>query len=306
MLRYLNAGQRNFLEDPVPPLRRVNWEFYIVAYGRAAPFFDTGKAGGDLRSRTLWVFSPQSCYGWRGDQQGCERFVFHFSGVPEVLEAQFNHQPFLSKSLKPSQIAQIRRLFSALAPHFKNPSTLSPVVYQKALCELTLLVLEGQTCARLPTLQNHARQKVERAIAWFELHMARNPTLKDVASAMNLSTSHLRRLFSLHKGESPISIFRQIRLRRAEKLMETGSDKLEVIARQCGFAGASDLCRNFRAHVGTSPTTWRQQTVPFNIHNSANTLAAVAQVLRSHQRSARKSSTSLDTTSTSKELARKK
>ena len=262
MLRHLNSGRRYFSQHPVPPLRRANWEFYVALEGQVAPVLPDGRSPA-LETRTLWVFSPESRHGWRGDEAGCERLAFHFSSVPEALEQHVRIHGQATRRLSAAECERLRQLHAELAPHFAAPTTLSPVVYQKAVCELTLLVLGDAAGESLATVENAARGKVEAAIAWFAHHMHENPKLEQVAGEVLVSTSHLRRLFYRYKGESPVAFFRRLRLRRAEELMETSVDKLEVIARRCGFSGAGDLCRNFRVHLGTTPGAWRQQAVPY-------------------------------------------
>ncbi|CAN5552140.1 hypothetical protein BH10PLA1_BH10PLA1_10560 [soil metagenome] len=80
-----------------------------------------------------------------------------------------------------------------------------------------------------------------------------------LAADLDCSREHLTRLFRAATGVSPSDYLTQQRLRRAAKSLRSSEDKLETIARQCGFSSANYFCRTFRDHVGTTPARFRRQ-----------------------------------------------
>ena len=57
---------------------------------------------------------------------------------------------------------------------------------------------------------------------------------------------------------TPHRAFARLRLETAMRLMIETPQKLEEIAAKCGYAGASDFGRAFKAATQVSPAVWRR------------------------------------------------
>jgi AraC-like DNA-binding protein len=102
--------------------------------------------------------------------------------------------------------------------------------------------------------------RVQRALSILS-RRAHDPTLgvQDLAEEVGCSREYLARQFRAATGVSPSDYLTQQRLRLAARRMRSGDEKLEAIARACGFAGANYLCRVFRQRVGVTPAQFRRQ-----------------------------------------------
>jgi len=127
--------------------------------------------------------------------------------------------------------------------------------------DLSLLALAGNDAAQVPALPDLANFKVESALAWYADHLASGPSVMEVADAVHVSTSHLRRLFWQVRGTSPKAAFQRIRLDRAQDLMSRTALTLEDVARHCGYTGSSHFCREYRAFHNFTPTHWRKKLI---------------------------------------------
>lgn len=261
MLRYFAHGHIRW-KNAMRCNTRTNWEFYAVIEGRCGPVFRDGDKP-VLRERTLWVFAPECCHAWADDGRHMyRRLSFHFGSVPYPLdEVVRNRGGWLEKPLNQAHIAQLQRVGENLEPHFCHPTQVSPLHFQRALTELALLALEGENFAEAPpALTDLAHFKVERALSWYAEHLARHPSVKEVADAIHVSPSHLRRLFRSVRGSSPKALLRAVRL-KASELMARTHLALDDIARESGYASASHLCRDYKAAHRFTPTTWRRRLV---------------------------------------------
>jgi AraC-like DNA-binding protein len=101
--------------------------------------------------------------------------------------------------------------------------------------------------------------RVMQAIQLISKH-AVNPDfgVNALAERMDCSREHLARLFLSATGVSPSDYLLQHRLRRVAQALRSGNEKLETIARRCGFSGANYLVRAFRQRVGTTPARFRR------------------------------------------------
>jgi AraC family transcriptional regulator len=100
--------------------------------------------------------------------------------------------------------------------------------------------------------------QINRLIAYIEANLAGTIQARDLALAINLSTSHFFRGFKVSTGMTPFEYVAQQRIELALKLMRTTHDPLSQIAVQCGLCDQSHLCRLFRRLIGQTPDAWRR------------------------------------------------
>lgn len=262
MLRYYANGRIRW-KTGMRCNTRTNWEFYVVTAGRCGPVFRDGDRP-RLHERTLWLFAPECGHAWADDgQHAYHRLSFHFGTVPYPLDELVRSRGgWLEKPLSDAQIERLHRIAAELEPHFCHPTQVSPLHFQRGVTELSLIALEGETFADAPpALTDLAHFKVERALSWYHEHLSRHPTVKEVATAIHVSPSHLRRLFWSVRRSSPKTLLRTVRLEKASELMARTTLALDDIARATGYASASHLCRDYKAAHHFTPTTWRRRLV---------------------------------------------
>lgn len=255
MLRYLAFGPKSFAKAPLVVSTRFNWEFYANLKGWLRPTLPTAETFPPTTAK-LWLFAPETAHGWESAED-MERVVFHFSSVPDVIKSFWPQEGYMAVSLKPSETEYLRELASSLEPHYRKPSPNSLLLFQRALLDLCLILLHDREFDSNIPLETAAVERVERAIQWYLDRLAERPTLDAVADAVHISTAHLRRQFRFVYGKSPHAVLTHLRLEKASEMLASTNDKLEVIAKECGFNSASDLCRVFHRQHNVYPKVWR-------------------------------------------------
>lgn len=258
MLRYMANGPRDFHKKPVPPIPRLNWEFYLAITGSCAPVFPHTKSP-EPKEKTLWVLPPHLTYGWRSKTGACNRVVFHFGAVPDEISEPLSTRKYLAVPLTDKEIEEVLSLAASLKVHWEKPHQYSHLYYERALIDLSLLALKDKIIKPQIPLRNRDSERVERAIAWYLVNMTRNPTVEEVASIIHVSATHLRRQFKAVRGKNPHKVFRELQLRRATELLATTSDTLDLISSRCGFQNVTDFSRVFRKEMKTTPDNWRKK-----------------------------------------------
>lgn len=274
MLCYLGLGQRLYGLRPVHCYRRPYWEFQAVLNGSISLIREEGPDL--LRQKHLWLCSPQFAHGWMGEgKKSAEVAVFHFLGLPEPLNQLATQKGCLELKLSDAQCQRLHELALGAQHFWKRPAPGMLLYQQHLLLELSWLVysashpstrpeqgadlqqtsskMHSSAQSRLP--QGHER--VNSALHWFQAHLAENPGLEDVARAVGLSSSQLRRLFQANMDASPKKVFDQLRFQHAMELMSDPNCKLSTIGEACGFDSASAFSRAFKHKFGTSPDKWR-------------------------------------------------
>ncbi|HLP03176.1 MAG TPA: AraC family transcriptional regulator [Opitutaceae bacterium] len=262
MLRHHAFGRVRW-KAPIPCHTRTNWEFYAVLEGQCALRLSEEEEWVP-HVRTLWLFAPECSHGWANiDDKPFVRAALHFNSVPDPLgEMARRRGGVLQRPLVAAEVERVRGIAEELGPHFHAPTRVSHIHYQRALMELALLLLDGVEMADVPpTLSDVSEMRVERALSWYAERLEQNPTVEQVAAAIHVSPSHLRRLFAVTRDTSPKAAFQRVRLERAMQLMGASTLTLEEVAKRCGYASASHLCREHKAVFHFTPTTWRKRLV---------------------------------------------
>jgi len=83
--------------------------------------------------------------------------------------------------------------------------------------------------------------------------------VETIAEEIGCSREHLTRVFSSATGVTPADYLMQHRLSEAARQLRVSVEKLDSIARRCGFSGANYFCRAFRKHTGVTPNEYRQR-----------------------------------------------
>ena len=82
--------------------------------------------------------------------------------------------------------------------------------------------------------------------------------IESLGAHWNMSRSHFSHYFKATTGLSPARYITDLRLEQVSKRLADTDDKLEVIARQTGFADANHLCKVFRRYLHVSPGEYRK------------------------------------------------
>jgi len=214
----------------------------------------------DFVRNRLWIFPPGLPHGWRGvAEEGCEVLVFHFDRLPEQLERAVRERRCFSLPFTADEIGILDRIARELVPVLREPDGLSGLRFDRALLDISLLVLQKIPGGRGAPEFDRARQRVVNAETWYTEHMTRGPGVRDAAEAVYCSESHLRRLFMEVRGSSPQRVFIGLQIERARELLIQGDLPAAGVARLCGFSDQSSFSRTFRRETGLSPREWLRE-----------------------------------------------
>ena len=110
-----------------------------------------------------------------------------------------------------------------------------------------------------PLSETVTEPRVRRALLLMEQNLARPIAVASVAAELGLSARQLERLCRQHVGMGPASLYRQLRMRYANWLIENTDRSVTDIANEAGFADCAHFSRQFKDAYGLSPSTRRLQ-----------------------------------------------
>jgi AraC-like DNA-binding protein len=110
--------------------------------------------------------------------------------------------------------------------------------------------------------QKDERKKGDRRIKLLEKQLladlAGKWTTLQMAEAVNLSVSHLHKLFKDNQGTSPAHYLCDVRLKAARKLLTGSVLSIKDIRQQIGIPNKARFIRDFHARYGTTPAAYRR------------------------------------------------
>jgi len=109
------------------------------------------------------------------------------------------------------------------------------------------------------------------ALVFIGRHVGDNLTASDVYRRVGLSHTQVDKIFRAKFGTSVQSAIADLRLKKAQRLLDSTRLTLAEIAPRCGFSTPQYLIKSFTKKFGCPPATWRsaQQTRPSDAKQAA-------------------------------------
>jgi AraC-like DNA-binding protein len=236
---------------------RPDWILSFVLEGRVET--RTGNETAVAHSGDVMVHPPHLHFAECSSRGGTHQwFAFHAQVWPQIDLLSRYPLPFVVRLSSPDYSAR----FGELRRAWEAPPTASRDTRCCALVlELLSLVLEswqqmGSPARAASTGSTSGRFDVVLRFMNEQLH--RKITRDELARLVHLHPGYFDRVFRAHYGMAPTQMVRALRLRRAQELLESTSDTMESIARQCGFGDAAHFSHVFRARLGQTPNEYRR------------------------------------------------
>ena len=100
--------------------------------------------------------------------------------------------------------------------------------------------------------------RIRRALAYANEHLAEPLSTETLAEAASLSPRQFSRVFRTETGETPAKAVERLRTEAARLRLVEGAEPIEIIARSVGFADPERMRRAFQRLYGQSPQTMRR------------------------------------------------
>ncbi|MBU4440767.1 MAG: AraC family transcriptional regulator [Acetobacterium sp.] len=99
---------------------------------------------------------------------------------------------------------------------------------------------------------------VAAVIDYMEDHFSDKLTVAMLARKMGLSPSQFSRRFKQETGSAPMDFFLALRIKKAQKLLRSGSKNMTEIAQDCGFSSTAHFSSAFKKYNKLSPSNYQQ------------------------------------------------
>ena len=98
---------------------------------------------------------------------------------------------------------------------------------------------------------------IKTVVDFCQEHISEPLSVDDMAAAAGYSRYHFTRLFKKSQGMPPALFLKQLKLKHAERLLQTELLTVNEIADRCGFDDPSYFCKVFKGEYDISPGEYR-------------------------------------------------
>jgi len=157
----------------------------------------------------------------------------------------------------------VRSLFASLieeqAGQWPGGVRLVTVLMEQCFVHLLRKLCDGGECG-LPWLDALVDERLGKALDAILERPESAHTVESLAAIAGMSRSSFAERFAKAFRRSPIDVVRDVRLRRAARLLRTSELSLPAVARRVGFSSRSQFSRAFAAQFGVPPAEYRAST----------------------------------------------
>jgi transcriptional regulator GlxA family with amidase domain len=103
------------------------------------------------------------------------------------------------------------------------------------------------------------REPLRELQAWLPGHLAEDLPVERLAEQACMSPRNFARAFRRELGMTPAAYVEALRVGEARLRLESTAQKLEAVARECGFGTVETMRRAFHRRLGVGPAEYRQR-----------------------------------------------
>lgn len=140
--------------------------------------------------------------------------------------------------------------------------------YQQCVCGLIYTLLmemiktyyyTGNEQKRNMVQRVSQSKRVTRILEYVDRHYAERIRTEDMANAIYVSPSCLRKIFKDNFRMSPIQYVNYVRIQKACEMIRKTDDNISEIARKAGYDNLATFINNFKLYMGETPKQWKEK-----------------------------------------------
>ncbi len=240
--RGLNRGANEF----------AIWQYTVSGRGR----LDIDGTMHDLTpGKALLVHVPQNHRYFLPPDSDHWEFLFITMNGRELMRLWFDIgkitggvAEFASESVTVSTAVEIYKL--GIDGKINTPFIASDMAYRMLMAVYEDLAPQNDSGKSRPEF-------VTRVIEYCLNNLQKDLSVDDLAEVAGFSRYHFTRQFTAFQGTSPAAFLRELRMKRAFRMLQMENSSVKEIAERCGFKDESYFCKVFRRTFSMSPMEFR-------------------------------------------------
>ncbi len=201
--------------------------------------------------------TPHEYYAYEG---AWDFLWIHFegSGVRPLINTLYPANPHAIIVSNPLDYEQ--RLFRLLQLAQQNDIA-NCMEASSSIHALFSILLRASLTSATNVEKSQLDSNIDVAVAYIQLHYARQITIEDMIQDIPISKYHFIRCFRRIMGMTPYSYLTNYRINMSKVLLRTTNQSIASIAEACGFLDTSNFIVQFKKQTGVRPTQYRKDFV---------------------------------------------
>ncbi|NQX58774.1 AraC family transcriptional regulator [Paenibacillus qinlingensis] len=153
----------------------------------------------------------------------------------------------------------IERIIHEMHTAERNATSFVHLLQQSSLLRIIYELLHHGGVTEQSTNYSQLDKRIHTIIHYLHAHPQQMPEINELAELVQLSDSHLRKLFIKQTGQAPLHFVHSIKIEQAKKLLATSEKPVSQISYELGIENANYFSRMFKIKTGLTPLQYRQQ-----------------------------------------------
>ena len=222
-------------------------DYYILVVEQGAVKLQCAGQSTDLSAQNMIIIPPDTHYRYIAEG-GCNYYWMHITGYDAERVIKNCGLPLCSRQ-RVNGTDRLKLLFKQLFETYSNQDDL--FISESAGQVLRILSVIGRSVG------SDQGGHFEDSVLYMHRHYAEPITIEQLAAREKKSVSQYRKTFTAQFGMSPKQYLINLRMSTARHLLRTTDDKVELVAKQCGYDDYHYFCRLFRKYAGCTPSEYR-------------------------------------------------
>jgi AraC-like DNA-binding protein len=234
---------------------RVLQEFQIVYITKGKWIFRVEEITREVQSGDIMLILPGIKHAYKPDYE--TGWHEHWAGFTGGHFRQLMEKGILSKERLFFHTGLNDILITAFNNIIEEISEQKPLFQMKACAGIFSILAEALSSERRKDQPNHYQKLTNWAKSLMEKNVLGTIDVPSIACQIGISTSRLNDVFKKYTGMTPYQYFIQIKINKAESLLEAKDMSVQYAAAKLGFEDPYYFSRLFKNKTGISPSKWR-------------------------------------------------
>lgn len=196
---------------------------------------------------------------WASENDPWSIYWIHFGGTKSYCFEKFFGVPTIIKTVTTSRVDDRINLFNEILTSLELGFSKENIEF--ANLSLNCLLASFFYVETYRASKGYqSKNPVDQAIFFMQENLARSIKIQDIANHVQLSESHLSKIFRNKTGSSPFDYFINLKMQEAIRLLTNKSLRIKEVAFALGYEDPFYFSRLFKKHIGKSPGAFVKTT----------------------------------------------
>ena len=141
----------------------------------------------------------------------------------------------------------------------KNSGAINDLLLKSNLLHIFGTILKNHLYYEVKTSSKNVLHTIRPALEYIRKNYNKNISINELAKISHISPSYFMGCFKNATGISAVEYICQLRIKTACELIRDSENNISDIALECGFSNLSNFNRQFKEHLGITPSEYKKK-----------------------------------------------